>query len=376
MRHLLFALILAFLPLAAKAEQLPDPVEFSVTLELGRLDKARAWLDAGLSPDFEGKMIGTGLMIGAWEGNIPLMELFLSRGADINKVNALGEQAILLAAWKGRIEAVRWLVERGAKINREGKQWAALHYSTFAGHEAIVSFLLERGADVNALSTNGSTPLMMAAREGRESIADRLLASGANGNIANESGDTAVTWAMRNNNLTIAKTIAGMKFPEIASRPAASFGPPVRSVPVPDRVDSMLAQARKLELAGKREEALKTYRAALALVKQVDSSKGKTGKAAEPAKAVSGLTITAKRGKPTQQTAGLQYQTPALHVADAGATGAAGAKVGAGGTAPAGLDAQGAAEYWLQQARGHEAAGRTREAVAAYRQASAALRGR
>jgi hypothetical protein len=41
-----------------------------------------------------GAVIGSGLMIGAWEGNMPMMDLFHSRGADINKANHLGEQAL------------------------------------------------------------------------------------------------------------------------------------------------------------------------------------------------------------------------------------------------------------------------------------------
>ena len=62
---------------------LPDPVRFAVRMEAGDVDQARVWLDAGLDPDFLGSRIGSGLMIGAWEGNIELMRLFLSRGADI-----------------------------------------------------------------------------------------------------------------------------------------------------------------------------------------------------------------------------------------------------------------------------------------------------
>ena len=81
---------------------LPDPARFRVQMELGALDQAKEWLDEGLSPNFMGDRIGSGLMIAAWEGNVPLMELFLARGADVNLRNALGETALMHAAWKGR----------------------------------------------------------------------------------------------------------------------------------------------------------------------------------------------------------------------------------------------------------------------------------
>jgi tetratricopeptide (TPR) repeat protein len=358
---LLFALFLAGGP--AQAQSLPDRVRFSIVVELGDVSTARDWLDAGLPPDFEGNLIGTGVMIGAWEGNIPMMELFVSRGADINKVNSNGEQALLHAAWKGKLDAVRWLVERGARLNRQGKQWGALHYAAFGGHADVVAYLLERGADINALSTNGSTPLMMAAREGKESIAKSLLAAGARSDIVNEYGDDALRWAMRNNNLKIAQEIAGQeKFAAAAAQPKASWGPPVRSQPVPDRADMMLAQARKMEAAGRRDEALKLYRAALAAIRQ---SEARAGKASTSKRATTGMVITAKRGKPGEQTTALNYATPAAGIEPE--------KIGAGVTASSA--AADAADDWLRRAREHEAAGRRKEALQAYRQAAASLRG-
>ena len=357
----LLALLLAGGP--AQAQALPDRVRFSIVVELGDVGTVRDWLDAGLPPDFEGNLIGTGLMIGAWEGNIPMMELFVSRGADINKANSNGEQALLHAAWRGKLEAVRWLVERGARLNRQGKQWAALHYAAFGGHADVVAYLLERGADINALSTNGSTPLMMAAREGKESIAKSLLAAGARSDIVNEYGDDALRWAMRNNNLTIARDIAGQeKFAAAAAQPKASWGPPARSQPVPDRADMMLAQARKMEAAGRREDALKLYRAALAAIRQ---SEARAGKASASKRATTGMVITAKRGKPGEQTTALNYATPAAGIEPE--------KIGAGVTASSA--AADAADDWLRRAREHEAAGRRKEALQAYRQAAATLRG-
>lgn len=353
---ILLLLLIAVAP--ARGETLPDAVSFSVAIERGDLRLAREWLDAGLAPDFEGDAIGTGVMIGAWEGNIPIMELFVERGADINKANRFGEQALMHAAWKGRLAAVRWLVEHGAHLNRVGKEWAALHYAAFAGHGEVVGYLLESGADINALSTNGSTPLMMAAREGKDLIAKSLLAAGARTDIVNEQGDDALRWAMRYNNLRIAREIAGSaRFAAAAAQPAASWGPPVRSQPLPDRADTMLAQARKMEAAGRRDDALKLYRAALAAIRQADAV---ANKAAGQARAVTGMVISAQRDRPGAQSAALNYSTPAL-AAESGDAGAAAARADM-------------VDDWLRRAKEFEAAGRRKEALQAYRQASAALR--
>ncbi len=344
----------------AHAESLPDPARFSIAIEQGDIAQAREWLDNGLPPDFEGKAIGTGIMIGAWEGNIAMMDLFVSRGADINKANSLGEQALQHAAWRGHLPVVRWLVERGARVNREGQEWAAIHYAAFAGHSDVVNYLLERGADVNARSTNGSTPLMMAAREGKESIAKALLAAGARRDIVNEQGEDALRWAMRHNNLSIARSIAGSEsFAVAATRPPVSWGPPVRSQAVPDRADSLMAQARRMEAEGRRDEALRIYRAALAAIRQADASR-KTTQA--PPRVATGMVISARRSKPDAQSANLSFAAPTQ--------GAAATEVGAGDTAIA-VDS---ADGWLRRARELEAAGRRKEALEAFRQAAASLR--
>jgi hypothetical protein len=344
--------------LLAVAAELPDRAAFTVAIERGDVGQAREWLEVGLPPDFEGSRVGTGLMIAAWEGNVAMMDLFLSRGANLNKTNALGETAVLHAAWKGNLEAVRWLVERGARLNRDGKEWAALHYATFAGHESVVNYLLERGADVNALSTNGSTPLMMAAREGKESIASRLMSAGAKRDVVNEWGETAVSWAMRNNNVTIARAIATSTEFEKALATRSSYPVrPVRSQPVSDRVDMLLAQARKLEEAGMRGDALKIYRAALANIRRGEAKKA----AVVPGRTLSSVVITARRDQPGEQSARLNYATPAVAIAAQEKP----------DTRPLDL-----VEDWLRKARELEAAGHRSEALEAYRKASSLLRAR
>jgi hypothetical protein len=162
------------------------------------------------------------------------MELFVARGADVNKTNASGEQALLHAAWRGKLDAVKWLLAHGAQVNRGPLQWTALHYAVFAGHEETARYLMDRGADINARSTNGSSVLMMAVYEGHEALARRLIERGADRGIRNERGDGALEWAMKYNRLGIARLVSEpTQFAAAASLPKERWGEPVRSLPEP-----------------------------------------------------------------------------------------------------------------------------------------------
>jgi len=349
-RLLAFFCLAILLPTPVLAE-LPDPVRFSVAMELGDVDAARTWLDEGLDPNFEGNVIGTGLMIGAWEGNIPLMELFLKRGADINRTNRRGEQALMLAAFKNQRAALQWLIDHGAKVNRGNpateRSWTALHYAALAGHKEQVERLLAAGADVNARSTNGSSVVMMAAREGHAAIAQKLMAAGANPALKNDWDDDAVAWAMKQGNYDIAKTFTSAEnFAELARLAAVNPVRPTRSMPAPDAVEEQLRMARLAEAKGKRGEALEAYRKALAVLKTRQApQKIGSGKTATAAKTPKAMVIRAKRGRPDQQMMILTYVSQdTLEVKDV--------------------------DQLLEQARAAEAAGRRAEAIRLFREVS------
>lgn len=304
-RHWLAAAALAALLASGPAgtAELPDPVRFGVAIEMGDLASASTWLDAGLPPDFMADRIGTGLMIAAWEGNIPMMALFLSRGADIHKTNRFGEQALMHAAWKGRLEAVRWLLDRGARVNRDGREWSALHYAVFAGHEAVARLLIERGADVNARAPNGSTVLMMAAREGHEGLARMLLEHGADPRAVNERGEDALAWAMRHGHLRIAQRVAGPeRFAQAVRQPPGSFGTVVRSVPLSPRIESLLSEMRLNEALGHlTPEAKRDYLAAIERLRREEEAQARAQAQSPPEP--KGIEIRAKREQPHRQEA-------------------------------------------------------------------------
>lgn len=279
----------------------PEPTRFGVEMELGNLARAREWLDQGLSPDFMADRVGSGLMIGAWEGNLPLMALFHSRGADVNLENSAGEQALLLAAWKGNRQAVDWLLERGAQLNREPGQWSALHYAAFSGHAELVQYLLERGAEIDARSPNGSTPLMMAIYDGKPEVARFLIDKGADKTLRNDWGDGAMEWAMRFNQIGVARLIGNPdEFIAAANQPKEHWGQDWRSQKAPHDLDQLLKARRQLIAKGLPVEEVDRNIAAL----RARYARAEMPQEAAPPRSTA-LEITARKANPHQQKAGV-----------------------------------------------------------------------
>lgn len=309
-RHIriwLAAMIIGMAPvLPASAQQnpaFPSPVAFTNNMELGDIGQATAWLEAGLPPDFLGSRIGSGLMIGAWEGNFELMRVFLEHGANIDALNGNGETALALAAFRGNFEAVKWLVERGAKINAAERQWSPLHYAVFSGKQEIVDFLLERGADINARSSNGSSVLMMAIYEGKPQLARKLLEKGADPSPRNDWGDGAMEWAMRHNQLEVARMLTSPEEFNIAvNQPKETWGEPVRSLPTSRELDELLAMRARLVERGQPTAAI-DKRIAAERVRIVRAELDRKA----PAPRAAALEIKASRKQPGEQSANVVY---------------------------------------------------------------------
>ena len=112
---------------------------------------------------------------------------------DVNTNNAAGENALMLAALKGDLPLCERMLERGGRVDQDG--WAPLHYAATGPNMRIIDLLLRRGATVDALSPNRSTPLMMAARYGSDEGVQILLDHGADPKRRNERDLSAADFA-------------------------------------------------------------------------------------------------------------------------------------------------------------------------------------
>lgn len=136
-------------------------------------------------------------VIYAVQQNAPaaLKALLLSPATDVNVRNAQGETALMYAALQGELETVKLLIARGAQVNHPG--WTPLHYAASGGQLSVVQLLLEHHAYIDAASPNGTTPLMIAARQQRPTVARFLVEQGADPTLRNDSGWSAADYFER-----------------------------------------------------------------------------------------------------------------------------------------------------------------------------------
>jgi ankyrin repeat protein len=113
--------------------------------------------------------------------DLPLTDLLLDAGADIQLTNRTGAKPLYLAALNGDGAIIERLLEAGedanAVLTAEGE--TVLMLTAHTGNAAAVELLLQRGAEVNAQQLRGQTALMWAAAEGHTTVVETLLEHGA-----------------------------------------------------------------------------------------------------------------------------------------------------------------------------------------------------
>lgn len=66
-----------------------------------------------------------------------------------------------------------------AEVNcRDNFKWTPLHHACHAGQLELVKLLLDRGAELDAQTINGGTPIMRAIESSREDVVEFLIAKG------------------------------------------------------------------------------------------------------------------------------------------------------------------------------------------------------
>jgi ankyrin repeat protein len=121
----------------------------------------------------------TPLMGASMALHLDTMRLLLDKGADVTATDNNGRSVLFYAAAKGGGAAMKLLLSRGADIlatDHDG--WTVLHYSAYRGYTDIVHMLLEEGSDGHAITPRGCTALFYAVQRGYVETLHVLLDAG------------------------------------------------------------------------------------------------------------------------------------------------------------------------------------------------------
>ena len=191
-------------------------------------------LQAGASATASNRYGVTPLSLAALNGNVPVMRALLAAGADPNTALAEGETVLMTAARAGNTEAVKLLLANGADVNAR-ERWqeqTALMWAAGENHAAVVTALIEAGAETGAISRllpgmparprggdvaqqgvhsnfpkGGLTALLYAVRQNASAAVEALAAGGADLDQADPDGFTPLIIATLNGHYDLAKLL-------------------------------------------------------------------------------------------------------------------------------------------------------------------------
>nr|XP_023011647.1 protein fem-1 homolog C [Leptinotarsa decemlineata] len=136
----------------------------------------------------------TPLWCAAVSGKLPVVEILLRHGADINAVSDTGSTPVRSACFMTHYDIVEHLVKHGADINRPNYNGGTCLINSVQSAR-LCDFLLKNRADVNARDIQNKTALHYAIQEHRIESTMLLLKSGANYNAKSRYGDDALQMA-------------------------------------------------------------------------------------------------------------------------------------------------------------------------------------
>ncbi len=115
---------------------------------------------------------------------------------------------VLKASAAADILKIKDLINSGADANAKSEDgWTPLMFISEIGNKEIANLLIDKGANINEKNNQGQTPLFFAAHWGQAELVNFLIEKGANINAQMDDGRSVLTDAIDMNRVEIAKVL-------------------------------------------------------------------------------------------------------------------------------------------------------------------------
>ena len=146
----------------------------------GKLRAVKWFLEKGATVACEEKRGWNTLHHAAEGGDTDIISLIHTHLPDIDSKTREGDTPLMLAALCGKLHAVKWFLEKGATVACESNRgWNTLHYAAQGGDTDIISLIHTHLPNIDSKTSNGYTPLMVAASHGELLAVKWFLEKGA-----------------------------------------------------------------------------------------------------------------------------------------------------------------------------------------------------
>ena len=151
-----------------------------VAASRGELLAVKWFLEKGATVACEDSRGWSMLHHAARGGDTDIISLIHTHLPNIDSKTGEGDTPLMLATLWGKLHAVKWFLEKGATVACENNVgWNTLHYAAQGGDTDIISLIHTHLPNIESKTSNGFTPLMVAALHGELLAVKWFLEKGA-----------------------------------------------------------------------------------------------------------------------------------------------------------------------------------------------------